>query len=61
MLFAATDDGIVRIEAVGSDLSVTKSFPDTVRFVDAESLLFPGKAGLTVIRSNQEVWNLQIK
>lgn len=60
-LLAATDDGISRIEAINADLVVTKEFPDAARFVDSEAYLFPGKTGLVVVRSNQEVWNLQIK
>lgn len=59
-LLAPTDDGIVRVEANGSSLSVVKEFPDTARFVNSGSQLFPGTGGLSVV-SSREVWNLQLK
>ncbi len=59
MLLVATDDGIVRVEADGARLAVTKEFSNTARFVDSESHLFPGKGGLWVVKS-KEIWKLQI-
>jgi hypothetical protein len=48
-LLAATDDGILRIEASGGQISVTKEFPDTEPFVDARRHLLPGPRGLYVV------------
>lgn len=45
-LLAATDEGIVRLEADLGKIVKTKEFPDTEPFVSAESHLFPGKDGL---------------
>ncbi|MEI6835868.1 MAG: hypothetical protein WCK59_03460 [Candidatus Falkowbacteria bacterium] len=59
-LLAATDDGIVRIEPDSDKLIVTKEFPDTARFVDANSNLFPGKDGLMIVKS-KEIWSLSLK
>ncbi|MCI0680155.1 hypothetical protein L0Y41_02310 [bacterium] len=59
-LLAPTDDGIVRVEVNGTALSVAKEFPDTARFIDSGSRLFPGTNGLSVV-TPKEIWNLQLK
>ncbi len=59
-LFCPTDDGIVRVEEVGGQLSVTKVFADTVRFVDSSSKLLFGQDGIYVIASGR-VWRLRMK
>ena len=61
MLFSSSDEGIVRIEAQNSDLVETKQFRDTARFVDSHSFLLPGSSGLIAIKSNQDIWNIQMK
>jgi H/ACA ribonucleoprotein complex subunit 3 len=48
-LLAATDDGIIRIEAQQQQLSQTKAFPDTEPFVNGNSRLLPSPEGLYVI------------
>ena len=48
MLFAATDGGIARIEVRDGVIHKTRDFPDTEPFVDADSRLFAGTAGLYV-------------
>src|SRR5207302_1225964 len=48
LLFAPTDSGIVRVEAAGGKLTVTRAFPDTAPFVDAASILHAGGGGLWV-------------
>jgi hypothetical protein len=45
-LLAATDSGIVRLEAQGGLIQQTRSFPDTQPFVDAETRLYPGSGGI---------------
>ncbi len=52
-LFAPTDDGVVRVEAVGGDLQATKAFPDTEPFVDADCRLLAAKDGLFVVGRQQ--------
>jgi tRNA A-37 threonylcarbamoyl transferase component Bud32 len=54
-LFAATDDGIVRLEAdaASKKIVVTKEFPDTEPFVDASAHLFVGPQGLYVVSSRE--------
>lgn len=59
MLLAPTDDGIVCVCVNGSTLAVSKEFPDTARFVDTGSQLFPGENGVAVV-GPQAIWNLQI-
>jgi len=49
ILLAATDDGIVRLEADAGKIIKTKEFPDTEPFVSAESHLFPGQDGLYAV------------
>lgn len=48
-LFAATDDGIVRVEADSGLISATKKFPDTEPFVNAGCQLFAGREGIFVV------------
>ena len=58
-LLVPTDDGVVRVASQGNSLSVVKEYPDTRRFVDAESNLFLSKEGLMVVRRH-DVWRLVI-
>jgi len=58
-LLAATDDGIQRVQSQGSELVVTKEFPDTVRVVDADCHLFLGTGGLSVVTRDM-IWNVTI-
>ena len=48
-LFAATDDGIVRLEPDSGTVANTREFPDTEPFVNSVSQLFTGKEGLWVV------------
>lgn len=59
-LFAATDDGIVRLEVDYGKIVVTKEFPDTEPFIDAGCHLFPGAQGLYVV-SPREIKLLQLR
>lgn len=63
LLFAATDDGIVRLEVDASGLvgriKVTREFPDTEPFVNAGCHLFVGPQGLYVV-SPREIKLLKI-
>ena len=58
-MLAATEDGLVRIEANGSSLSVTKEFPDAEPFVHSGCQLFASREGLCVI-DRQEIRVLKI-
>lgn len=58
-LFAATDDGIVRLEAENGKIVVKKEFPDTEPFVNAAVHLFVGPQGLYVV-TPQEIRLLKI-
>ncbi len=58
-LLVPTDDGVVRVALSGNSLDVAKTFPDTHRFVDSNSLLFLDKQGL-VVKGNREIWRLVI-
>lgn len=58
-LLAATDDGIVKVEAANGALRVTKEFPDTEPFVDGNSQLHPGTDGLYVV-DRKEIQLLKI-
>ena len=49
LLFAPTEDGIVRVEQQGASLAVTRGYPDTEPFVDSESQLFPMAEGIGVV------------
>ncbi len=48
-VLAATDEGVVRVEAASSRLAVTKTFPDTEPFVSGESILRAANDGLYVV------------
>lgn len=60
MLFAATDDGLVRIEIQSGTLSVTRNFPDTESFVDSETRLLVTKKGLVAV-GPQEITLIEMK
>ncbi|MDP3727801.1 MAG: hypothetical protein Q8R35_04180, partial [bacterium] len=49
-LFAATDEGIVRVESDPGVISVVRQFPDTEPFVDAETALFADPKGIYAVR-----------
>jgi len=50
MLFAATEEGLVRVEPTDSGiLCGAKKFPDTEPFVDSGKILLPGKEGIFVV------------
>ena len=59
-LLSPTDEGIVRVEVDGSQLRVTKTFPDTEPFVQCSSQLFAGPDGLYVA-GPQEITVLKIR
>ena len=59
-LLVATDDGIVRVKALGDNLVVEKEFPDSARFVHTGRHLFIDQTGLMVVGSH-EIWRLTIK
>ncbi|MBU2036716.1 hypothetical protein KJ866_00700 [Patescibacteria group bacterium] len=58
-LFAATDEGIVRLEVVNDKIQKTREFPDTEPFVHSGAHLFPG-AGLLYAVSRREITTLKI-
>jgi hypothetical protein len=58
-LLVATDDGIVRVEALNGQLTVTREFPDTEPFVSSETRLLAGSNGLFAV-SAKEIWRLVI-
>jgi hypothetical protein len=58
-LLAPTDDGVLRVEACGGQLSKTKEYPDTAPFVDAGCRLLAGPDGVYVV-DRQEVRRLRI-
>lgn len=49
LLFVPTDDGIVRVEAVGGALVKTREYPDTEPFVGAHTRLLFGRDGLLAV------------
>lgn len=59
-LFAATDDGLVRVEVQNGTLSVTRNFPDTESFVDSETRLLVTQKGLVAV-SPQEIKLIEMK
>lgn len=59
ILLVPTDEGIYQIQAQEEKLLVTKEFPDTARFVDTSSQLFPSGDGVFV-KSSKEIWKLTI-
>ena len=58
--FAATDEGIVRLETQYGKIVETKKFPDSEPFVDSSKHLFAGKDGLYVV-GNQDITILKIQ
>jgi tRNA A-37 threonylcarbamoyl transferase component Bud32 len=54
-LFAATDNGIVRVEIDRGRFAVTATFPDTEAFVDAQTRLFATASGLYAVTSTRIV------
>lgn len=52
-LFAPTDNGIVRVECRGGQISVTKEFEATEAFINQESQLLPGKGGIYVVDTHE--------
>lgn len=59
-LLAATDDGVVRIEASGGSVAVTREFPDTEPFVHSSCQLLAGRDGLYVV-DRREITKLVIR
>ncbi|MEM9491356.1 MAG: hypothetical protein AAGC55_19575, partial [Myxococcota bacterium] len=59
-LFVPSDRGVVRVEADGERLRVTRSFPDTEPFVDAGSTLLVGASGLYAVHTRRIV-HLQLR
>lgn len=51
-LLVATEGGLVRVEAVGRRLEVTREFPGTEAFVDSSRTLLAGAEGLWVVGEN---------
>ena len=60
LLFAPTDDGIVRIDVANGVLGEVKSFPDTKRFVDSGSSLFLSSSGIVSVNAH-DAWQLVMK
>jgi hypothetical protein len=60
MLFAPTDEGIVRVEIQNDTLSETQQFPDTETFVSSDSRLFVTKEGMYVV-NDHDIYLLKIK
>ena len=52
-LFAATDEGIVKIDVDNGNLVVSQTFPDTEPFVDSGSNLLPGNGGIYVVTAKE--------
>jgi len=52
-LYAATDEGIVRITAANGTLQVEQEFPDTEPFVDAASQLLAGSDGIYAVSARE--------
>lgn len=48
-LLMPTDEGVVQVGIRNGDIAVTKTFPDTEPFVEAESKLLAGRDGLYVV------------
>jgi H/ACA ribonucleoprotein complex subunit 3 len=59
VLFAPTDDGIVRVEVSNGQIHMAAKFPDTEAFVDAGCHLFPAPQGLYVV-SEREICLLRM-
>lgn len=52
-LLAATDEGIVRVEPQNGTIVKVKEFPDTEGIVDERTVLFPGRGGLYMVKSDE--------
>lgn len=59
-LFAATDEGIVRVGVDAGQLAIERSFPDTEPFVDSHTHLISGPGGIYAV-SNKEITLLEIR
>jgi hypothetical protein len=59
LLFVPTDDGLARVECRAGQLQVTREFPDTAPFVDAQSRLLVDGSGLYVV-GRQEITSLRM-
>ena len=61
LLFAATDDGIVRIESTPQGtLDAAKTYADTARFVDTSTKLLFGSDGIYAVTSSR-IWRIRVK
>lgn len=58
-LFAATDEGLVRLECTQGSIAIAERFPDTEPFVDAGCELLPCRDGLAVV-TRQELRTLRM-
>ena len=58
-LFCPTDDGLVRVELINDQIEVTRTYPDTESFVQANDHLFAGNNGMYVV-SNQRIIHLTL-
>lgn len=54
-LFAATDDGIVRLEVQNGQVVKTAEFPDTEPFVTTNTHLFPAPGGMYAVSAKEVV------
>ena len=54
-LFAATDEGIVRLERRDANIEITRKYPDTERFVDESCHILPGREGLYIVKQREIV------
>lgn len=52
-VFVPTDDGLVRVEAVGGVLTKTRAYPDTEPFVGMQSGVLFGREGLVVVNDRE--------
>lgn len=59
-LLVATDDGVVRVDSNNGQIVVTRQFPDTEPFVNADSYLFLGDQTDLVVVDPKEIRRLQI-
>lgn len=60
-LYAATDDGIVRVTTDYRHIVEERKFPDTEPFVDAHTQLIEGSKGIYAVSHNREIVHLTIK
>lgn len=58
-LFAATDEGIVRVGIDSGKAVKTTEFPDTESYVNADSILLLGSTGIVVV-GRKEIWELRM-